>query len=51
MGQHRAAAQQSQLRRLRRAASAPVVTLPRLPAPDIGADDLERLSRELERKL
>lgn len=51
MAQHRTAAQQSQLRRLRRAADAPVVTLPRLPAPDLDAAALETLSRELEKKL
>jgi hypothetical protein len=47
----RARAEHSQLRRLRRAASAPVVTLPRVFEPELGRDDLERLSFELERRL
>jgi anion-transporting ArsA/GET3 family ATPase len=51
VGRRRAAAQQSQVRRLRRAASAPVMTLPRLPTPDVGLDELDELSHALERRL
>jgi hypothetical protein len=47
----RARTEQAQLRRLRRAATAPVVTLPRVFEPELGREDLERLSVELERKL
>jgi hypothetical protein len=47
----RARAEHAQLRRLRRAASAPVATLPRVFQPELGRDDVERLSLELERKL
>jgi anion-transporting ArsA/GET3 family ATPase len=47
----RARAEHGQVRRLRRAASAPVLTLPRIFEPELGRDDLERLSHELERKL
>jgi anion-transporting ArsA/GET3 family ATPase len=47
----RARAQRSELARLRRAVEAPVATLPYLFEPDLGPDQLERLSRELERKL
>ena len=47
----RARAEHSQLRRLRRAASAPVLTLPRVFEPELGRDDVERLSAELERRL
>lgn len=47
----RARAQRSQLRRLRRAADGPVATLPYLFEPELGLDQFERLSRELERKL
>lgn len=47
----RARAEHSQVRRLRRAATAPVITLPRVFEPELGAEDLERLSAELERKL
>jgi anion-transporting ArsA/GET3 family ATPase len=47
----RARGEHSQLRRLRRAARAPVVTLPRVFEPELGRDDLERLSAELERRL
>jgi hypothetical protein len=47
----RATAQHAQVRRLRRAATAPVRTLPQLSAPELGLDELERLSRELERRL
>jgi anion-transporting ArsA/GET3 family ATPase len=44
--------QQGQLRRLRRAASeAEVVTLPFLFEPELGREQLERLSGELDRKL
>jgi anion-transporting ArsA/GET3 family ATPase len=49
--QRRARGEHAQLRRLRRAASAPVATLPRVFEPELGPDDLERLSAELERKL
>jgi anion-transporting ArsA/GET3 family ATPase len=48
---HRARGQRSQLRRLRRAASAPVMTLPYVFEPELGVPDLERLSRELERRV
>jgi anion-transporting ArsA/GET3 family ATPase len=47
----RARAEHAQLRRLRRAATAPVVTLPRVFEPELGRDDLERLSADLERRL
>jgi anion-transporting ArsA/GET3 family ATPase len=47
----RARAEHAQVRRLRRAASAPVATLPRIFEPELGRADLERLSAELERKL
>jgi anion-transporting ArsA/GET3 family ATPase len=47
----RARGEHAQLRRLRRAASAPVVTLPRLFEPELGREHIERLSVELERKL
>ena len=47
----RARAEHGQLRRLRRAATAPVTTLPRVFEPELGRDDLERLSLELERRL
>ena len=47
----RARAEQAQVRRLRRAAAAPVVTLPRVFEPELGREELERLSAELERKL
>jgi anion-transporting ArsA/GET3 family ATPase len=47
----RARAEHGQLRRLRRAATAPVATLPRVFEPELGRDDLERLSLELERRL
>jgi hypothetical protein len=39
------------VRRLRRAARAPVVTLPRIFEPELRRDDIERLSVELERRL
>jgi len=47
----RAKAQRSQLRRLRSEAEAPVSTLPFLFEPEIGGDEVEALSRELERRL
>jgi hypothetical protein len=47
----RARAEHGQVRRLRRAATAPVLTLPRIFEPELRRDDLERLSHELERKL
>ena len=47
----RARSEHAQLRRLRRAATAPVVTLPRVFEPELSRDHLERLSAELERKL
>jgi anion-transporting ArsA/GET3 family ATPase len=47
----RARAEHAQLRRLRRAAEAPVATLPRIFEPELGIDELERLSAELERRL
>jgi anion-transporting ArsA/GET3 family ATPase len=47
----RARAENAQLRRLRRAASAPVTTLPRVFEPELRREDLERLSLELERRL
>src|SRR4051812_2969900 len=47
----RARAEHAQVRRLRRAASAPVTTLPRIFEPELGRDEIERLSAELERRL
>jgi anion-transporting ArsA/GET3 family ATPase len=47
----RARAEHSQVRRLRRAATAPVSTLPRIFEPELGRADLEHLSVELERRL
>jgi len=47
----RARAQRSQLRRLRRGAGAPVLTLPFLFEPELGLEQIEQLSRELERRL
>jgi anion-transporting ArsA/GET3 family ATPase len=47
----RARAQRSQLRRLRRGARAPVLTLPFLFEPELGLEQLQQLSRELERRL
>jgi anion-transporting ArsA/GET3 family ATPase len=47
----RARAEHGQVRRLRRAASAPVATLPRIFEPELGRAHLELLSLELERKL
>jgi NAD(P)-dependent dehydrogenase (short-subunit alcohol dehydrogenase family) len=47
----RARGEHAQVRRLRRAATAPVVTLPRVFEPELGRKDVERLSVELERRL
>jgi anion-transporting ArsA/GET3 family ATPase len=47
----RARAERAQVRRLRRAAAAPVTTLPRIFEPELGRGELERLSVELERRL
>jgi anion-transporting ArsA/GET3 family ATPase len=47
----RAAEQHSQVRRLRRTAHAPVTTLPLLTDAEVGIEQVERLSRELERRL
>jgi anion-transporting ArsA/GET3 family ATPase len=47
----RARAEHAQVRRLRRASTAPVITLPRIFEPELGREELERLSAELERKL
>jgi anion-transporting ArsA/GET3 family ATPase len=47
----RARAEHGQVRRLRRAASAPVTTLPRIFEPELGREEIDRLSAELERKL
>ncbi|MEA2365621.1 MAG: hypothetical protein QOI32_1133 [Thermoleophilaceae bacterium] len=47
----RARAEHGQVRRLRRAATAPVATLPRVFEPELGVEELERLSVELERRL
>jgi anion-transporting ArsA/GET3 family ATPase len=47
----RARAEHAQVRRLRRAATAPVATLPRIFVPELGGEELERLSIELERRL
>jgi anion-transporting ArsA/GET3 family ATPase len=49
--QLRARSEHAQLRRLRAAAEAPVVTLPRVFEPELGREELERLSLELERRL
>jgi anion-transporting ArsA/GET3 family ATPase len=49
--QRRARAHRAQLRRLRSSVEAQVVTLPYLFEPDLGLDEWERLSRELERRL
>jgi anion-transporting ArsA/GET3 family ATPase len=52
LSEHRRAhAEHLQVRRLRRAASAPVATLPRIFEPELGREELERLSVELERRL
>ena len=47
----RARAEHAQVRRLRRAATASVATLPRIFEPELGREELERLSAELERRL
>ena len=47
----RARMQRCQLERLKRSVEAPASTLPFLLAPEVGLEDLERLSRELEGKL
>jgi hypothetical protein len=47
----RARGQRAQLRRLRGALDSDVVTLPYLFEPDLGLEEWERLSRELERRL
>jgi anion-transporting ArsA/GET3 family ATPase len=47
----RARAEHAQVRRLRRAATAPVSTLPRIFEPELGREEIERLSAELERRL
>jgi anion-transporting ArsA/GET3 family ATPase len=47
----RARAEHGQVRRLRRAATAPVTTLPRIFEPELGRQEIDRLSAELERKL
>ena len=47
----RARAQRAQLARLRRGLRAPASTLPFLLAPDLGRDEVEQLSLELERRL
>jgi anion-transporting ArsA/GET3 family ATPase len=47
----RASAEHAQVRRLRRAASASVVTLPRVFQPELRREDVELLSAELERTL
>jgi anion-transporting ArsA/GET3 family ATPase len=44
---HRARSQRGELRRLRRAASAPVRTLPYVFRPELERDDLERFARRL----
>ena len=48
---NRARAEHAQLRRLKRAAEAPLTTLPRIFEPELGLPELEQLSAELERKL
>ena len=48
---HRARAHRVQLRRLKKEAGEEVATLPFLFEPELGFDEFERLSRELERKL
>jgi anion-transporting ArsA/GET3 family ATPase len=47
----RARGEHAQVRRLRRAARAPVTTLPRIFEPELGREHLEQLSVELERRL
>jgi len=48
---HRARAQRAQLRRLRAGFGGEVMTLPYLFQPDLGLEDWERLSQDLERRL
>jgi anion-transporting ArsA/GET3 family ATPase len=48
---HRSTGEQSQLRRLRKEAGAPVLTLPYLFERELGRDDYELLAAELEKKL
>ena len=50
-GFHRARDQRNEVGRLRRAVDAPVRTLPFLFQPDLGAAEVEQLSRELEQRL
>jgi anion-transporting ArsA/GET3 family ATPase len=47
----RARSQRSQVARLKRGVDAPVSSLPFLLTPELELEDLERLSREVERKL
>jgi len=47
----RARAEHGQVRRLRRAATAPVATLPRIFEPELGREQIDLLSAELERRL
>jgi anion-transporting ArsA/GET3 family ATPase len=47
----RTAGEQAQLRRLRKHAEAPVVTLPYLFEPDLRVEDLELLAAELDKRL
>jgi anion-transporting ArsA/GET3 family ATPase len=47
----RARGEHAQVRRLRRVAAAPVATLPRIFQPELGREELDRLSAELERRL
>jgi anion-transporting ArsA/GET3 family ATPase len=47
----RARAHRAQLRRLRGAVESPVITLPYLFEPDLGLEEWERLSNDLERRL
>jgi anion-transporting ArsA/GET3 family ATPase len=47
----RAKGQRSQVARLRRGTETSVATLPFLLTPELGLDDIEQLSRELEKKL
>jgi anion-transporting ArsA/GET3 family ATPase len=48
---HRARVQRGQLRRLKRDLDVPVITLPHLFEPELGREQFELLSRELERRL
>jgi anion-transporting ArsA/GET3 family ATPase len=47
----RAKGQRSQLGRLRRGVDAPVATLPFLLSPEVGQEELEQLSHEIEKRL